>query len=673
MSLIKCQTEYATGIENQGVNSYEKSINELTEMNKYFDDYLSESREEREWRLLVEELEDEKIAEEEIRDMIRNQVPKKTRYVASEEEMQEEFKVFCAIRDKELADEQEKKERYEKTMTVVLENWRYEFPSSKATTDLPLDDQVRIMREEKKEADLRDVEKARVKSDKFRWEAQRIKDQKRKEKNDLERYSKNLTHRNELTIEQRENVKRLVDAAQGIDDFATLKCSGMGKRATRKLCNEQKKEVIKEKVTPEQPEIVVLNEEGEEIVEETELVPLSTKEQTLELTVPKSKPKHKARAKKENKTVVANPSLIEAKHRERWEANPFFKERSEAFKTLESKDELASKLVKTKMCKSVKLNKPCKHGDKCRFAHSFDELTKKMCAFGIGCKLVTKYTTEGKFINCPDRRTGKICMYWHPEETDESYKARIDFKCPEKESTEPKKLTIKKAYVAPVAPWAGVKVEVNKLEFVDAVEVPEAPKVEEEQEPVKEQNDELIKTRMCKSILNGRPCMFGSKCRFAHSVSELKKTPCNFKFCRFVIASSDGNYTNKPRTHKVCEYWHEHETDESYQARLCIPEAPKSNPEPQRAVAKAPKAQAPQPKQEPLKKTRMCRSVEEGKRCRYGSKCSFAHKASELVKKQCGFPTCRFFKHPNPKTGKKCMYWHDETVAEYAKRVGIEQ
>ena len=78
-------------------------------------------------------------------------------------------------------------------------------------------------------------------------------------------------------------------------------------------------------------------------------------------------------------------------------------------------------LYYTKLCKSVKLKSICHHGDKCKFAHSIEQLCISNCVFGENCRFVIK--RDGIFIN---KIKTKICNHIHPEETQENYYNRIN-------------------------------------------------------------------------------------------------------------------------------------------------------------------------------------------------------------------------------------------------------
>lgn len=80
-------------------------------------------------------------------------------------------------------------------------------------------------------------------------------------------------------------------------------------------------------------------------------------------------------------------------------------------------DEKAIRKLKkcTKMCLSVLNGTTCRHGDKCRFAHSEEELTIGECFFGSRCKHV--YYNKGEYMSIK----GKQCQHKHPAETDSNY------------------------------------------------------------------------------------------------------------------------------------------------------------------------------------------------------------------------------------------------------------
>ena len=81
---------------------------------------------------------------------------------------------------------------------------------------------------------------------------------------------------------------------------------------------------------------------------------------------------------------------------------------------------------KTAMC----FNKACPHGDKCTFAHSEDELRKRMCRFGERCRNVKKISEGWENV-----QRAPVCVAYHPGETLDNHIYREkDFKSREKQS-----------------------------------------------------------------------------------------------------------------------------------------------------------------------------------------------------------------------------------------------
>ena len=170
--------------------------------------------------------------------------------------------------------------------------------------------------------------------------------------------------------------------------------------------------------------------------------------------------------------------------------------------------------TKSRMCTSVASGVPCKHGSRCRFAHSVDELSPAPCFFGNECK----------FIGCSHRN----CFFIHPCEDKLAYCKRIGVKVEKKvEKKVEEKVEEKKIEVA--QPKVEKKVEEKKVENAWKRALP-APKVEVEVEkkvekPKVEVEKKVEKqVRVCRSIELGQPCPHGHKCRFAHPTS-LTPTP----------------------------------------------------------------------------------------------------------------------------------------------------
>jgi hypothetical protein len=85
--------------------------------------------------------------------------------------------------------------------------------------------------------------------------------------------------------------------------------------------------------------------------------------------------------------------------------------------------------VKTRICKSVSIGKVCTYGDKCKFAHSPDELRIQCCSFGDRCRFVKWSEHQMCYINSEQE---KKCKYIHSGEENSSYLKRmnIEFNIP---------------------------------------------------------------------------------------------------------------------------------------------------------------------------------------------------------------------------------------------------
>ena len=103
-------------------------------------------------------------------------------------------------------------------------------------------------------------------------------------------------------------------------------------------------------------------------------------------------------------------------------------QRSSAYDVLADKEKLASSLQKTRMCNSLDTNEPCQHQDKCRFAHSLDELKISDCLFGQRCRFVQM--SNGELVNTDN--TTKVCAHKHQQENIQSFMRRTGldkYKC----------------------------------------------------------------------------------------------------------------------------------------------------------------------------------------------------------------------------------------------------
>ena len=150
-----------------------------------------------------------------------------------------------------------------------------------------------------------------------------------------------------------------------------------------------------------------------------------------------------------------------------------YAKRCEAFEVLGDKNKLEKVLKFTQMCRSVTLKKKCYHKN-CRFAHSIEQLVKRDCRFGLGCKFV-KSTGNGNFVNQKFGSTGKTCACYHPQEHDTSFCKRMNLKhTPKVISPKPTphhvtKTTTHTPTNTPTTPESVWSMFVNKSEYKDTV------------------------------------------------------------------------------------------------------------------------------------------------------------------------------------------------------------
>lgn len=169
------------------------------------------------------------------------------------------------------------------------------------------------------------------------------------------------------------------------------------------------------------------------------------------------------------------------------------------------------KNTKTKMCVSVSSGDVCRHGEKCRYAHSIDELVVVQCQHGEKCLFVC--IKNGLFYNS----NGKFCKFIHPEESRENFFSRNGI--------------------------------VN---------------IEKKPEPPRAVNNTC--TKVCNSVIQRFECRHKT-CNFAHTVDELNIRPCNYPNCKLICHDSRGQVRNVNSRNK-CSFFHEGETKESFFARI---------------------------------------------------------------------------------------------------------
>jgi len=196
-------------------------------------------------------------------------------------------------------------------------------------------------------------------------------------------------------------------------------------------------------------------------------------------------------------------------------------------------------LVRSKMCRSVETGRPCPHGDKCRYAHSPEELEVAPCFFKDACNRVSK--VGDCYKNCGRRK----CLFLHPDEDMTSYCYRIGLsgrtrsretqRCIPCSNIEAKfetkieakfetKIEAKFTVAKMVNPW---KNRAKKFKSDEGIELywttmkgkeKKVPKKVHKKVPKKVHKKVPKKKQrpMCRSVGTGRPCPHGDKCRFRH-------------------------------------------------------------------------------------------------------------------------------------------------------------
>lgn len=99
--------------------------------------------------------------------------------------------------------------------------------------------------------------------------------------------------------------------------------------------------------------------------------------------------------------------------------------RSQALDTLADQKKLREAKKYTKLCDSVTSGKPCRHGERCRFAHSIEQLTVSPCFFEEKCRHVKNV---GGMIHNIDGRP--CCRHIHPGETKDHFLKRTGVQLP---------------------------------------------------------------------------------------------------------------------------------------------------------------------------------------------------------------------------------------------------
>jgi hypothetical protein len=196
--------------------------------------------------------------------------------------------------------------------------------------------------------------------------------------------------------------------------------------------------------------------------------------------------------------------------------------REKAFEKLaDAQGEGGKSLTRTKMCLSVTEGVPCRHGDRCRFAHSQEELQVAKCFFGCNCRFV-RQTNQGWWMNAGG---DKKCTFIHEGESKENYVKRVGIATGSQDSSPkstplgtPKPSRSPSPALLPVVselPKTSVWGKVPKISEEVCSEVSEEG---EDKPPTPVPGKEVPKkNRICDSVLKGVACRHGDRCRFSHS------------------------------------------------------------------------------------------------------------------------------------------------------------
>jgi hypothetical protein len=235
----------------------------------------------------------------------------------------------------------------------------------------------------------------------------------------------------------------------------------------------------------------------------------------------------------------------------------------------------------TKLCDYFMKKQDCPHKNRCRYAHSEEQLIIKNCSFDKDCKFL-KYKDNSE----------KICKYIHSFETKEEYFNRIrnkedkDIKLPSKENIEKKsiesievnkynytKKTINDIYTPSVKE---VIIDVKEDEWIQV----KIPKTKNEKSRDKafdilsdkdKLKDKLKRTKLCLSVINKTTCPHKNNCRYAHNIQELTIRECLFQDdCNYIKKEKINNnyvYRNVSKT-KICESKHKDEKLNNYYERI---------------------------------------------------------------------------------------------------------
>ena len=183
--------------------------------------------------------------------------------------------------------------------------------------------------------------------------------------------------------------------------------------------------------------------------------------------------------------------------------------RTVAHEKLSDKKEIEKTLTKTRMCKSVEMGTVCRHGVRCRFAHTLEELVVAPCVFGVECRRVE--CVGGCYKNCGER----VCNFIHPNEERDAFYLRTGLKKPTPVKASPVKASPVKASPVKASPVKAPRGwDMSKLNVPGQGWTRAKPKVVSEKV-----------VPVCESVVKGIPCRHGVRCRFSHPTPKAEVPP----------------------------------------------------------------------------------------------------------------------------------------------------
>jgi hypothetical protein len=269
------------------------------------------------------------------------------------------------------------------------------------------------------------------------------------------------------------------------------------------------------------------------LVDERENGSWSTVE--IKKVVRKTTPSKKKSKKKILAIRLVTPKMVEEEKIEMGRAS------------LMDKEGMHCRLTKTRMCNSAGSGKPCRHGPRCRYAHSVDELRVGACFFKDACRHVRRTATG--YHNCRHRH----CSFLHPGESMQSYCGRLGLEYTAQAKVQAEKPPVAKPRSIPMPRLSAGRTTVRtsnsptsnvwdkravQREVVKPVEVKtkegwtEVKRSERRtsssmsrqsrgSSAKKPRSSSKRKEVICSSVGTGKPCRHGNSCRFRH-VEEVR-------------------------------------------------------------------------------------------------------------------------------------------------------